>query len=314
MVRGRASREGIKATVQEGSRMRSEARRSPRRRPVRRAAPCGLLLAAHLFAAAFPARAQPTIAVATATAATAPTPSTATPSERALHFDVFLGDRPIGYQRFDLRTLPSGLRVETEARFELTWLRVKAFDYDHRNVELWRDGCLQSISSRTESNGTPSHVIGEAKGPGFDVTTATGHERLDACVGTFSYWDKRQLLQRSKLLNPQTGEYLAVTARPLGRGELSLGDRSLAVERYVLEGKDLEITLAYSLETGEWVALDSPLFGGFTLRYRRRVSDLRELRPTPPSDATSAAETVSATDRASENDSSSTNGDAIHVR
>ncbi len=208
----------------------------------------------------------------------------ATPASRAesrqLNFDVFLDERPIGYQRFELRQDSDGLRVETRAEFEMTLLRIKAFAYHHRNVEQWRDGCLRSIASQTESNGKPYRVTGSSGPNGFAVTSGVGSQLLTDCVGTFSYWDKRQLLARSKLLNSQTGEYLEVESKPLGRGTLTLGDRELAVERYVLTGKDLEITLSYSLESGEWVALDSPLFAGFTLRYRRHAAELAELGPS----------------------------------
>jgi hypothetical protein len=196
---------------------------------------------------------------------------------RRLTFDVFLDERPIGVQRFGLETTPNGLRVETEAAFELTVLRITAFAYEHRNVELWRDGCLHSIDSSTNSNGKPYRVKGSAVGDVFLVSNGAGERRLAECVGTFSYWDKQGLLQRSKLLNSQTGEYVNVTARALGPGRLKLGDRELPVERYELRGRDLEIQLAYSAETGEWVALDSEVAGGRTLRYRRSAEELREL-------------------------------------
>lgn len=196
---------------------------------------------------------------------------------RRLTFDVFLDERPIGVQRFGLETTPNGLRVETQAAFELTVLRITAFAYEHHNIELWRDGCLHSIDSRTNSNGTLYRVTGSASGDVFLVSNDAGERRLEECVGTFSYWDKRELLQRSQLLNSQTGDYVNVTARPLGSGSLKLGDRELPVERYELRGRDLAIQLAYSAGTGEWVALDSEVAGGRTLRYRRSVEELREL-------------------------------------
>ena len=208
-----------------------------------------------------------------------------------LNFDVFLDERPVGYQRFELRQESDGLRVETRAEFELTLLGIKAIAYDHRNVEQWRDGCLQSIASQTQSNGKPYRVTGSSGPDGFAVTSGVGSQLLTDCVGTFSYWNKRQLLAHSKLLNSQTGEYLEVESHPLGPGTLTLGDRELAVERYVLTGKGLEITLTYSLESGEWLALDSPLFAGFTLRYRRQASDLAELAPTEARSALEAPST-----------------------
>jgi hypothetical protein len=202
-------------------------------------------------------------------------PSFAIPgTARDLTFDVFLDERPIGTQRFALRPLADGLRVEIRAAFELTLLRIKAFAYDHRNVEQWRGDCLQSIESSTEQNGKPYRVSGAAGADGFTVSSALGRQHLSDCVGTFSYWNRRQLAGRSQLLNSQTGEYVSVVLRELGRGILALGDREIPVDRFRLEGKDLEITLAYAVDGGEWLALDSPVWGGWTLRYRRSAAEL----------------------------------------
>lgn len=194
-------------------------------------------------------------------------------SDRDLRFDVFLDERPIGTQRFTLQELPGGLRVETRAELALELLRVRVFAYDHENVEQWRGGCLESIQSRTNSNGTPYRVTGSALPDGFRVESQAGEQRLDDCVGTFSYWDKDQLLQRARLLNAQTGEYVPVRVRALGTGRLALAGGDVAVERYALEGDGLSITLAYAIGSGEWVGLDSRVAGGRTLKYRRSAGE-----------------------------------------
>lgn len=209
---------------------------------------------------------------------------------RELRFDVFLDDRPIGYQRFDLQPSDDGLRVEIRAAFEFTLLRLKTITYDHRNVEQWRGGCLQSIESTTRQNGKPDHVSGRAEPSGFAVASRLGSQRIDECVGTFAYWDKREILKRRKLLNSQTGEYVAVQTRSLGRGTVEIGAREIPVERYRIEGDDLAITLAYAVEGDEWVALESPLFGGWKLRYRRSAESLPRglsVPVAPPSTAES---------------------------
>jgi hypothetical protein len=199
-----------------------------------------------------------------------------TPAARRLTFDVFLDERPIGYQRFALLPTREGLRVEIQAAFEVSVLRITAFEYDHNNVEEWRGGCLHSIDARTRSNGTPYRVTGSAVSEGFLVSSNSGKQRLMECVGTFSYWDKGELLRREKLLNSQTGEYVSVVVRRLVGGSLKLGERDVPVERYALVGKDIDITLAYAVDSGEWVALDSLLSTGRTLRFRRSVSELLE--------------------------------------
>jgi hypothetical protein len=112
-------------------------------------------------------------------------------------------------------------------------------------------------------------VSGRQQQEGFRLDAANGAQWLPGCVGTFSYWDKRQLIGRERLLNSQTGEYVAVSVQPLTDARLLVGDREVTVERYALRGEGLELTVSYASVDGEWLALDSRLEGGRTLRYRR---------------------------------------------
>lgn len=184
------------------------------------------------------------------------------------NFRVLLDDRDIGYHRFELRPSATGFQMLTRAEFEVRFLRLKAFDYQHRNLETWRNGCLAAISTRTESNGERFQVDGQRNGEQFTVATQAGRTSWQECIGSFAYWD-RSLLQRDRLLNPQTGELLAVRLEPLAPTRLTIGDLAVDVNRYRLTGKDLDITVAYTVAGDQWVALDSVLEGGRSLRYRR---------------------------------------------
>lgn len=193
---------------------------------------------------------------------------------RKLSFDVFLDDREIGFQNFTVTPTSLGKRVETQAKFEVKVLRFTAFAYDHRNTEVWRDGCLKTIEARTDSNGKLQAVRGEDRGNAFVVSTAEGEQRLGNCVASFAYWDRDLLLQRQRLLNSQTGEYTAVRIDPLGRGSVRIGDRNVAVERYSIMGRGIDLSIAYALGSGEWVSLDSKLDSGRMLSYRRSSLEL----------------------------------------
>jgi len=205
-----------------------------------------------------------------------PAVAAAADSARKLNFDVFLDDRAIGYQRFVLASTGEGMRIETRAEFEVKLLRITAFEYDHRNTELWRDGCLKAIDARTDSNGKQFAVSGRAQGDTFVVGTNGGERRIGGCVASFAYWNSKLLTQRRELLNSQTGEYVPVRIDSLGRDRIRIGEREAPVERYSLKGKEIDITLAYEAGSGEWVALDSRLDGGRTLRYRRNPAELAE--------------------------------------
>lgn len=193
---------------------------------------------------------------------------------RRISFDVFLDDRAIGHHAFEIAPTGDGVRIETRAEFEVKLLLITAFEYDHRNTEIWRDGCLQAIDARTDSNGKQYSVRGQARGDAFVVATTEGERRLGDCVASFAYWDRELLLQRRQLLNSQAGEYVPVRMDSLGRDRIRIGGRDVPVERYALKGQALDITLAYAADSGEWVALDSRLDGGRTLRYRRNPAEL----------------------------------------
>ncbi len=200
---------------------------------------------------------------------------------RKLSFDVFLDDRAIGYQRFSLTPTGDGTRIETQAQFEVKLLRITAFAYDHRNTELWRGDCLRAIDARTDSNGRMFTVNGRLQGAAFVVSTKEGERTLGDCVASFAYWDKDVLLRRQALLNSQTGEYVPVRIAPLGPSTQRIGARDLAVERYAMKGDGIDITLAYAAGSKEWVALDSRLESGRTLRYRRNAAELERLSDAP---------------------------------
>jgi len=206
-----------------------------------------------------------------------PVHASVTEEVRNLNFNVFLDDREIGFQRFTVTPTAEGTRIDTEARFEVKFLRITAFAYDHRNTELWRDGCLQAITARTDSNGKQQVVNGRDRGSAFVVATAEGEQRLGDCVASFAYWDRNLLLQRQRLLNSQTGEYTPVRIDRLGQGQVRIAEREVTVQRYAIRGQGIDISLAYTVDGGEWVSLDSKLESGRTLRYRRSPVELTAL-------------------------------------
>ena len=206
-----------------------------------------------------------------------PVHASVTEEVRNLNFNVFLDDREIGFQRFTVTPTAEGTRIDTEARFEVKFLRITAFAYDHRNTELWRDGCLQAITARTDSNGKQQVVNGRDRGSAFVVATAEGEQRLGDCVASFAYWDRNLLLQRQRLLNSQTGEYTPVRIDQLGQGQVRIAEREVTVQRYAIRGQGIDISLAYTVDGGEWVSLDSKLESGRTLRYRRSPVELTAL-------------------------------------
>jgi hypothetical protein len=173
-------------------------------------------------------------------------------SSREWNFDVSLDGRRIGEHRYVLSQDGELRELTSEARFLVRVLFIDAYRYDHRARESWRGECLQRLDARTEVNGKRTQV--EIDAP-------------EGCVQTFAYWNP-EILGARTLLNPQTGEYVAVEIRELGR-EL-LDGQPVDRFRLVSSGRTpLQIDLWYT-PSREWLALESLTPEGRRLRYSRK--------------------------------------------
>ena len=194
--------------------------------------------------------------------------SAADGSSQEWRFAVSLDGKPIGEHRFVLRERAGLRELTSEANFRVRFLFIDAYRYQHRAHEVWRGDCLESIDARTDDNGDEVVVSGERTGAVFRVATDGAVAGFERCVLTFAYWNPR-ILDATRLLNPQTGEYLPVQVLALGRE--SLGEYPDA-QRYRLlgdaGGKPLQIDLWYT-PAREWLALESRTPDGRRLRYSK---------------------------------------------
>jgi hypothetical protein len=181
------------------------------------------------------------------------------------HFAVSLDGKPIGKHDFAVARDGENVDVDIHAHFKVRMAFIPLYGYDHQDHEVWRGGCLAQMDSETNDDGKKVAVHGVAKGDGFAVKGLHGEAMLPACVKSFAYWDE-SFLTESRLLNSQTGEYETVNLTRHGVETLQLSGRSLAAEHYSLHTGHFGIDLWYSSQ-GEWLALESHLENGRTLRY-----------------------------------------------
>ena len=181
-------------------------------------------------------------------------------------FEVSLNDKKIGYHSFTV-TEEAGRKVlETEAAFDVKLLFITAFKYRHSNTEIWDNGCLESIDARTNSNGKLFEVKGSRNQDRLAVVTNTGDEELGDCVKTFAYWNP-EVLESTRLLNSQTGEYEPVAVSVDGDDTVAVNGETTNAVRYTLTTKGGDIKLWYAKDTDLWLALEAPAKGGRTIRY-----------------------------------------------
>jgi len=185
-------------------------------------------------------------------------------------FRVYLDDKPIGEHRFDFEASGSDFSQYTlisEASYEVKILFVPVYQYQHRSEEIWTNGCVTALRSRTDDNGEDFRV--EASHGEADElrVTVNGQLQVDAesCVRTYAYWNPR-LLESEKLLNSQTGELETVSVQSLGVTSLPWDSQQLG-DTLELNTENGVIRLWYG-EGDRWLGLRSQLPNGRVLDYR----------------------------------------------
>lgn len=180
------------------------------------------------------------------------------------NFRVTLDGREIGNHRYTLEPSGQGAVLRSQADFDVRFLFVTAYRYDHEAVERWQDGCLRALDSSTDSNGEVVAVNAVAGDGGLAVARPEGRDVHTGCIRSFAYWD-RQLLESDRLLNSQTGELVPVQVTLLGQERVRVrGDERVAA-RYRISGPNLQIDVWYA--DGDWVGLEALTDGGRRLRY-----------------------------------------------
>ena len=181
------------------------------------------------------------------------------------HFTVLLDGKRIGEHDFAVARHGDETDVVTEAHFRVKAAFISVYQYDHWDHEVWHNGCLARLSSHTRDNGKSFAVQGDLKGDAFEVHGSRGAATLPACISTFAYWNQRFLTEQ-RLLNSQTGEFQPVTLTRDPSQSVKVRGQIIPAQRYSLRGPKLDIELWYS-ESGDWIALESKLASGRTLRY-----------------------------------------------
>ncbi len=195
----------------------------------------------------------------------APAITSATGAAQSWDFAVKLDGDKIGYHRFELIEEGQQRRLRSEARFDVRFLFINALKYRHSTTEVWSDGCLRELEARTQTNGKKLAVSGATIDNRLVIDAGTEKNELSDCVMTFAYWNP-EFLRQPRLLNVQSGEYLAVEVEELGRETITVRGADMEASAYRLTAKKLELKLWYSSDD-EWLALESVAKGGRIIRY-----------------------------------------------
>lgn len=159
-------------------------------------------------------------------------------------FDVLREGSAIGHHSIDFTRSGGDLIVDVSIDLEVSFAFITLYRYTHRNREVWRDGQLYSINTRTDDDGTEHWVSGRATAEGFKVESDSGNAVLAADVIPSSYWhpDTREA---ETLLNTQTGELAQIkVAAGKTKNDLAMPWGPQAARSFEVSG-DVDLNLWY---------------------------------------------------------------------
>ena len=177
----------------------------------------------------------------------------ALPGETAIRrFSVlYKGDR-IGAHLVSFSAATGQTRVTTEIDLVVKAFFFTVFAYSHRSEEIWRDGRLMSLTSKTVEDDETLYVTGAATPRGFRVVNKAGPfiAASDALTSN-SLWTPA-VLEQDTLIDAQHGGVIGVSVRKLADEQISVVGRQILATRYSFITPYLAGSIWYD-ESSRWV-------------------------------------------------------------
>ena len=138
--------------------------------------------------------------------------------------------------------------------------------YAHHASERWHAGRIESLETRTVTNGNAQHLSARRSGDGVVVDgSKLGHAVLPRTAAPMTHWNADAM--RAPLFNPQDGRMMRVSLAH-SRGSFSPPNaKSPAASKVVISG-DTDITDWYDA-SGAWLALRGKAKDGSFVDYVR---------------------------------------------
>ncbi len=187
--------------------------------------------------------------------------------QESMVFDVLRDGDKIGEHRLDFERLDDTLKVSVATDMEVSFAFFTLFHYEHKRVERWRDGELESLAGMTNDDGE-EFEISIVRKAGFYSRTVNGtEEELKGPLAVDSLWSKDRLAA-GKLLSPARDASYRVRSDQLGWETIEAKGAAIQAEHVKLTG-EVDRDLWYG-PSGELLKVKYEGAEGETFEYIRR--------------------------------------------
>lgn len=173
------------------------------------------------------------------------------PENGRLTYEISRKGKPLGFQALDFSRSPAGeLIVDVHIEIDFKIGPIPLFRYLHDNREVWKDGKLLSLKSKTYNNGEDVGVDLRLENGRYVGTGTDFADNLDAPLLSTSYFNPNFIRQKA-FISSQDGRLLPTEIETLGPEMLSIRGSEVQATRFRLSGK-LQIDIWYS-DAGQWM-------------------------------------------------------------
>jgi hypothetical protein len=219
-----------------------------------------LVIAGGAFLLTRPGLAQPP-------AASAKPSLMATPPGKTLGFDVMRNGSKLGQHLLTFDQDGNNLTVKVAVELKVCFGPIVFFRYVHHATEVWKDGALFSLDTKTNDDGAPNQVTGRRTDAGFVVegTKAPRYIAPDTALPA-THWNRHML--DAPFINTQDGRLMHPTITPLGPSAIPTADGgTITADHFALTG-DVMLDTWYD-STRNWAGLSFKASDGSVVIYER---------------------------------------------
>lgn len=172
-----------------------------------------------------------------------PAAEAAPPRNGALHFTVLRDGSEVGSHQMNFRQNPDGLQIDIATNVVVKVAFVPVYRFEHEGHEIWQNGKLARLWSKTNDDGARHALNVSAAGAELAVLADGKPTEAKALSIPASLWHEG-ILHQAAILNTLDGSAMAIKVADMGPETLTVKGQAVQTRHYAITG-DLQRELWY---------------------------------------------------------------------
>jgi hypothetical protein len=171
---------------------------------------------------------------------------------RSLSFKAYRDKSEVGTHTVDVRPNGNQTTVTTKIDLEVGVAFITLFKLRHDCEEVWQDGQLLSLRSKTNDNGDKYQVTGKATPEGFRIEGPGGPAIAPADAYTSNSVWNTAVLEQKTVIDAQHGGIIGLSVKQQGQQQVAVAGQKVRADEYQVITPFVAGSVWYD-DAGKWV-------------------------------------------------------------